>query len=70
MKIDRYDMAQLCISIVPLLLYDGLSLRTDVIGLISGKKWFFRWAVYYMVGIAVLLFGIHAVSTEFIYFQF
>ena len=70
LKIDRYDMAQLCISIVPLLLYDGLSLRTDVIGLISGKKWFFRWAVYYMVGIAVLLFGIHAVSTEFIYFQF
>ncbi len=70
LKINRYDMAQLCISIVPLLLYDGLSLRTDVIGLISGKKWFFRWAVYYMVGIAVLLFGIHAVSTEFIYFQF
>lgn len=70
LKIDRYDMVQLCISIVPLILYDWLALRTDVIEWISERKWFFRWAVYYLVGIAILLLGIHATSTEFIYFQF
>lgn len=70
LEIDRYGMTELCVSIVPLVLYDWFSLKTDVIQLISEKKWFLRWAVYYMVGIAVLLLGIHAASTEFIYFQF
>lgn len=70
LKIDRFAMLQLVVSIVPLMLYDWLELKTDVIEMISGKKWLFRWAVYYMVGIAVLLLGIHASSTEFIYFQF
>ncbi len=63
-------MTGMALSAAVLLLYDAVSLRRDVIGLISRQKAFVRWPVYVLLLMATALFSYKGIATEFIYFQF
>lgn len=63
-------MAGMALSAVILLIYDILSLKQDVIGLVS-KAWApVRWLVYVLLLTAISLFSYKGIATEFIYMQF
>ncbi len=53
-----------------LLLYDMLSLKQDVIALISRQRAPIRWGVYVVLLVVIALFSHKGIATEFIYFQF
>ena len=58
------------LSIAVLGIYDGISLKQDVIRLISRQKCFLRWPIYVLLLVAIALFSNKGIATEFIYFQF
>lgn len=58
------------LSIVVLGIYDGISLKQDVIRLISRQRCFVRWPVYVLLLVTIALFSNKGIATEFIYFQF
>lgn len=63
-------MAGMALSAAILLIYDILSLKQDVIGLVS-KAWApVRWLVYVLLLTAIALFSYKGIATEFIYMQF
>lgn len=64
------NLVVLGVCIFVLGIYDYLSLKTDVILLLSKSSLIVRWIVYYAIGVLILVYGIQASSTEFIYFQF
>ena len=53
-----------------LLLYDMLSLKQDVIALVSRQRAPIRWGVYVVLLVVIALFSHKGIATEFIYFQF
>ena len=53
-----------------LLLYDLVSLKQDVIALVSRQRAPIRWGVYVVLLVVIALFSHKGIATEFIYFQF
>ncbi len=64
------SMFGMLLSAVVLFLYDLISLRQDVIGMISRQKDPVRYGVYVLLLVATALFSYKGIATEFIYFQF
>lgn len=63
-------MAGMALSAVVLLIYDIISLKQDVIVLVS-KAWApVRWLIYVLLLMAIALFSYKGIATEFIYMQF
>jgi alginate O-acetyltransferase complex protein AlgI len=64
----------IAISLVLLFLYDGYSLKIDIINFISSKKLTIRWTVYLTITVIIVLMALIQVgnnsSRDFIYFQF
>ncbi len=58
------------LSVVVLGIYDYISLKQDVIQLISRQNCFIRWTVYILLLIVIALFSNKGIATEFIYFHF
>ncbi|MDE7177619.1 MAG: MBOAT family protein [Lachnospiraceae bacterium] len=64
------SMAGMALSAVTLFIYDVISLKRDVIRLIS-KAWApLRYAAYVLLLVSIALFSYKGIATEFIYFQF
>lgn len=51
-------------------IYDFISLKKDVITLISEKKAFVRWTVYVLMALVVIFFSQKGIAAEFVYCQF
>lgn len=64
------SMAGMFLSAVVLGIYDWISLKQDVIELISRQKCFVRWPIYVLLLAVIALFSNKGIATEFIYFQF
>lgn len=60
----------LAISLLLLVVYDYISLKNDVITLISTKKMIVRWTVYVLFALWLVMNIPASNSSEFIYFQF
>lgn len=68
--LGKVDLAFLIPALLLLVVYDYLSLKKDVITIISSKKMSLRWVVY-VVFVLWMIISIPANNvTEFIYFQF
>lgn len=63
-------MACMALSAVVLLIYDAVSLKRDVIGLITRAWAPVRWLVYVLLLVVIALFSYKGIATEFIYMQF
>lgn len=63
-------MVGMTLSAAALLVYDVVSLKQDVIGLISRRRAFVRWPIYVLLLMVIALFSYKGIATEFIYFQF
>lgn len=59
-----------CLPIILLIVYDFISLKTDVIALITRQRFFIRWPLYILLLLIILLFSEKRISTQFIYMQF
>jgi len=68
--LEKIDLVFLIPSLIFLLIYDYISLKTDVILLISSKKIFVRWVIYIIIVVWILMMVPVNNSGEFIYFQF
>lgn len=64
------SMVGMALSAAILFVYDLLSLKRDVIKMISAQKAPVRWSVYVLLLAAIALFSYKGIATEFIYFQF
>lgn len=64
------DKIVLCISLFILFLYDYVSLKNDVICIISSRRIVVRWAVYCIFVLWIIMNVPYNYSGEFIYFQF
>lgn len=67
---DHYVLA---ISIIVLLIVDYMRSKYDVYEKLSSQNIFVRWAVYLIIAMSILLFGVFGTDyeqTQFIYFQF
>lgn len=63
-------MACMALSAAVLLIYDAVSLKRDVIGLITRAWAPVRWLVYVLLLTVIALFSYKGIATEFIYMQF
>ncbi|MDE6213656.1 MAG: MBOAT family protein, partial [Lachnospiraceae bacterium] len=63
-------MFGMALSVVILFVYDLLSLKRDVIELVSSRNCLVRWSLYVLLLAAIALFSNKGIATEFIYFQF
>lgn len=63
-------MAGMALSAVALLIYDAVSLKRDVIGLLTRAWAPVRWLVYVLLLMVIALFSYKGIATEFIYMQF
>lgn len=70
MELPLTHLVYNCLPILLLLIYDFLSLRTDVIAFVSKQRFFIRWPLYIFLLLVILLFSEKGVTTEFIYMQF
>lgn len=68
--VTAQELLFILLPLIPLCLYDLISLKTDVIAAISRQRFFIRWPIYILLLLAILLFSEKGVATEFIYFQF
>jgi len=64
------SMLGMLLAAAVLFAYDLLSLKQDVIVLLSRQKAPVRWSVYVLLLTATALFSHKGIATEFIYFQF
>lgn len=64
------SMVGLLLPVIILAIYDGISLKQDVIQLISRQKFFVRWPIYVLLLVVIALFSNKGIATEFIYMQF
>ncbi len=64
------SMIGMLLPVVALAIYDGISLKQDVIKLISRQKCFVRWPIYVLLLVVIALFSNKGIATEFIYMQF
>ena len=70
MNIGRVELIRNFLLIGLLFLYDAIDKNNDAMLLLSRCNIVVRWAVYYAIIGCILLWGLNASSTEFIYFQF
>lgn len=70
LDIPYMAMFGMLLSIVILGIYDYISLKQDVIQLISKQNHFVRWSIYVLLLVVIALFSNKGIATEFIYFQF
>lgn len=63
-------MAGMALSALVLLIYDIISLKQDVIGLVSRAWAPVRYLTYVLLLMAIALFSYKGIATEFIYMQF
>lgn len=63
-------MAGMALSALVLLIYDSISLKQDVIGLVSRAWAPVRYLTYVLLLMAIALFSYKGIATEFIYMQF
>lgn len=63
-------MAGMALSALMLLIYDSISLKQDVIGLVSRAWAPVRYLTYVLLLMAIALFSYKGIATEFIYMQF
>lgn len=63
-------MAGMALSALVLLIYDSISLKQDVIGLVSRAWAPVRYLAYVLLLMAIALFSYKGIATEFIYMQF
>lgn len=63
-------LTTLTLAILLLLVYDYVSLRTDVIDMLSRTHWLVRWSVYIILVFVILFLMPQQESSHFIYFQF
>lgn len=68
--LGKLNLVFLVLPIIILMIYDYVSLKTDVIGKISSTKAVVRWAVYIILTVWVIMAIPVNSQTEFIYFQF
>ena len=64
------SMFGMALSVVLLGIYDYLSLKGDVILMVSKLNGFLRFALYVLLLVIIMLFSNKGIATEFIYFQF
>lgn len=64
------SMFGMLLSAAVLFLYDLVSLKQDVIGLVSGQRAPVRFGIYVLLLVVIALFSHKGIATEFIYFQF
>lgn len=64
------SMFGMFLSVAVLGIYDYVSLKQDVITLISRQHFLVRWSVYILLLLVIALFSNKGIATEFIYFQF
>lgn len=64
------SMAGMALSVMILGIYDYISLKQDVIQMISKQHCLIRWSAYILLLIVIALFSNKGIATEFIYFQF
>lgn len=70
LDLSYVSMAGMALSAAILFIYDVVSLKRDVIRLIS-KAWApLRYAAYVLLLVSIALFSYKGIATEFIYFQF
>lgn len=70
LNISYLSMFGMALSAAVLLIWDLLSLKQDVIALISRQNCLIRWFLYVLLLAAIALFSHKGIATEFIYFQF
>lgn len=70
LNLSYVSMIGMALSAAVLFLYDVISLKRDVIDLISRRRAFVRWPVYVLLLLVTALFSYKGIATEFIYFQF
>ncbi len=70
LNISYPSMFGMALSAAVLLIWDLLSLKQDVIALISRQNCLIRWSLYVLLLMAIALFSHKGIATEFIYFQF
>lgn len=68
--VSRAAAFGMLLSVALLAAYDFVSLRYDVIDMISRTRFYIRWPVYVLLLVVIALFSSKGVATEFIYFQF
>ena len=66
----KLALMEALVFIIILEVYDYLSLKRDVIMLLSRQKTIIRWTVYVCFMLMVIFFSQKGVATEFVYFQF
>lgn len=64
------SMFGMLLAVVVLGIYDYISLKKDVILLLSKQHFLIRWIVYVLLLTVIVLFSNKGIATEFIYFQF
>ncbi len=64
------SMLGMLLSAAVLFMYDLVSLKRDVIGIVSRQRGIVRWSVYVLLLVVIALFSYKGIATEFIYFQF
>lgn len=64
------SMFGMLLAATVLFIYDLLSLKQDVIALVSRQRFFVRWPIYVLLLVVIALFSHKGIATEFIYFQF
>ena len=64
------SMCGMALSAAALFVWGLLSLKQDVIKLISRQRGLVRWPLYVLLLVAIALFSHKGIATEFIYFQF
>lgn len=70
LNMSYLSMFGMALSALVLIIWDLLSLKQDVIELVSRQKCLVRWALYVLLLVAIALFSYKGIATEFIYFQF
>lgn len=69
-NMGRYDLSFFAVSIILLVTFDYISLKKDVITLLSSNKTVIRWIIYIVFAVWMFLNVPVPYSGEFIYFQF
>ncbi len=71
--LDGYDFKIMILGILLLIVIDCMSERLDVLEWLSEQNIWFRWTMYYVLILSIIIFGVYGISynsEQFIYFQF
>lgn len=68
--IDWYSFITIMVFVLFLLVYDYISLKKDIILVVSGCSIIGRWLIYIIFILLICIFSQKGVAAEFVYFQF